>query len=47
LPQCSCSPYEAPGVHVEVGGGHPLTVEQARRLAAEVLAAAEQLAALT
>ncbi len=41
------SVIEPPGVHVEVGGGHPLTIDQARRLAAEVLAAAEQLAALT
>ena len=36
---------EPPGVHVEVGT-IPLTVEQARRLAAEVMAAADHLAAL-
>jgi hypothetical protein len=41
------SVIEPPGVHVEVRGGHPLTVEQARRLGVEVLAAAEHLAALT
>ncbi len=40
------SVIEPPGVHVEVGGGHPLTVEQARRLAVEVLAAADFLARL-
>jgi urocanate hydratase len=37
---------EPPGVHVEVGGGHPLTVEQARRLAVVVMAAADSLARL-
>jgi len=36
---------EPPGVHVEVGTS-PLTVDQARRLAAEVMAAADHLAAL-
>ncbi len=43
----SGSVIEPPGVHVEVGGGHPLTVEQARRLGVEVLAAADHVAALT
>jgi hypothetical protein len=36
---------EPPAVHVEVGDD-PLTVEQARRLAAEILAAADYVAAL-
>jgi hypothetical protein len=37
---------EGPGVHVDGVSGVPLTVQQARRLAATIMAAADELAAI-
>ena len=40
------SAVEAPCIHVDGVGGVPLTIAQARQLGAEILAAADELAAL-